>query len=86
MEVVTKTVVCDKCHSKESVRRWRVTNDDGKTVSLDLCQEHSELLTELFAKFPHGKRGQSVRVRPVVSEETVRRRARQSQNAKAPEG
>lgn len=64
-EVVTKSYVCDVCGGEKEVRRWRIVrSSDGKTVSPDLCLEHSELIDLLFDKLPKGRRGQ-VRARRV---------------------
>lgn len=64
-EVVTKSYVCDVCGGDGEVRRWRIVrSSDGKTVSPDLCLEHSELIDLLFDKLPKGRRGQ-VRARKV---------------------
>ena len=70
---VIKEVVCDLCGSGDEVRRFRVTRANGtvKTVSPDLCAEHSAVLDEMFKKLPKGKRGQ-VAPHRVVTEKQVR--------------
>ena len=70
--VVRKELVCDECGAAEGVMRWRITRtSDGRTVSPDLCSDHSQFLENIFDKLPTGKRGQS-RARPVLTEEQVR--------------
>lgn len=73
VEVTTRKIVCDECHSDEGVTRWRVVNPSNRAVSLDLCMDHAEMLERLFAKFPQGKRGQHSRSRMVYTEEQIRR-------------
>ena len=70
---IVKELVCDLCGSAEEVRRWRVTRANGsvKTVSPDLCSDHSTLLDEMFKKLPKGKRGQVSRHK-VMTEKQVR--------------
>lgn len=73
-EVVTKSYVCDVCGGDGEVRRWRIVrSSDGKTVSPDLCLEHSELLDLLFDKLPKGRRGQTRARRVYESPEDVKK-------------
>lgn len=73
-EVVTKSYVCDVCGGDEEVRRWRIVrSSDGKTVSPDLCLEHSELIDLLFDKLPKGRRGQIRARRVYESPEDVKK-------------
>ena len=71
-ERVIRELICDCCGSDDRVRRWRLTKiEEGKTVSPDLCQKHSEFLEEVFKALPAGKRGQT-RARRVLTEKEVK--------------
>ena len=71
-ERVIRELICDCCGSDAKVRRWRITKvDEGKTVSPDLCDVHSEFMEEVFKALPAGTRGQT-RARRVLTEKQVK--------------
>lgn len=81
---ITKDLVCDVCgRDGGTVQRWKITRTaDNKSVSPDLCDQHSELLEDLFKRLPAGRRGQT-RARQVLTEDAVKAKARKKPASKA---
>ena len=69
---ITRDLVCDMCgRDGGTVQRWKITRTaDNKSVSPDLCEEHSKCLEDLYDILPAGRRGQT-RARRVLTVEEL---------------
>ena len=75
MGIVTeKRRVCDLCQRDDGIRQFRVTFLDdgqrGRSIAVDLCEEHGKPFEEIRKRLPEGKRGRP-RGQAVVSPKDV---------------
>lgn len=85
---ITERLVCDLCGGDGGLSRWTLrSGGEGRTLSVELCSEHSHPFDELFDLYPKGKRGARRRVHRVISETEISRMAaetRRKRPAKKP--
>jgi hypothetical protein len=85
---VTRSRVCDICENDNGVRRYRITKLEDtrqRTVTTDLCADHSSQVEEAIDTAPAPRRGRKG-PRPVVSLDEVaakKKPARKKAPAKA---
>lgn len=75
---VTRKRVCDICESEEGVCRYRITKlEDAtqRTVTSDLCVEHSEDVENAIQVAPAPRRGRKS-AKPVVSLDQIKKAAK----------